>query len=91
MRCQRKVRHDHRSRTTQFDLFAAPGAAAVPTPGWSALPEEARRALTHLMAQLFLDHADGAREYELDLLRQRSLSARYEKARRGPERRVAWS
>ena len=57
MRCQRKVRQNQRSRTTQFDLFAA----AVPTPGWSALPEEARRALTDLMAQLLLDHADGAR------------------------------
>ena len=53
MRCQRKVRHDHRSRTTQFDLFAALGVAAVPTPGWSTVPEEARRALTHLMAQPF--------------------------------------
>jgi hypothetical protein len=62
MRCQRKVRHDHRSRTTQFDLFAAPGDAAVPTPGWGALPEEARRALTRLMVQLLLDHADDARE-----------------------------
>ena len=61
MRCQRKVRQNHRSRTTQFDLFAAPGAAAAPTPGWNALPEEARRALTHLMAQLLLHHAEGAR------------------------------
>jgi hypothetical protein len=62
MRRQRKVRHDHQSRTTQFDLFAAPGDAAVPTPGWDALPEEARRALTRLMVQLLLDHADDARE-----------------------------
>ena len=60
MRCQRKVRHDHRSRTIQFDLFAAPGDAAVPTPGWSALPEEARRALTRLMVQLLLEHAGDA-------------------------------
>jgi len=59
MRCQRKMRQNHRSRTTQFDLFAAPDVAA--TPGWNALPEEARRALTHLMAQLLLDHAEGAR------------------------------
>ena len=55
------VRHDHRPRTTQFDLFAAPGGAAVPTPAWGALPEETRRALTCLMVQLMLDHADGAR------------------------------
>ena len=61
MRCQRNVRHDHRSRTTQFDLFAATGAVVAPTPAWSAPPEEARRALTHLMAQLLLDHANGAR------------------------------
>jgi hypothetical protein len=62
MRCQRKVRHDHQTRTIQFDLFAAPGDAAGPTPGWGALPEEARRALTRLMVQLLLDHADDARE-----------------------------
>ena len=62
MRCQRKVGHDHRSTTTQFDLFAAPGDAAVPMPGWGALPEEARRALTRLMVQLLLDHADDAHE-----------------------------
>ena len=58
MRCQRKVRHDHRSRTTQFDLFAAPGDEAVLTPAWGAFPEETRPALTRLMVQLLLDHAD---------------------------------
>ena len=41
MRCQRKVRHDHRART-QFDLFAAPGGEAVPTLAWGVLPEEPR-------------------------------------------------
>ena len=56
------VRHDHRTRTTQFDLFTAPGGEAVPTPAWGALPEEARRVLTRLMVQLLLDHADDARE-----------------------------
>ena len=60
MRCQRKVRHDHRSRTAQFDLFAAPSDAAAPMPRWGALPEEARRALTRLMVQLLLDYADDA-------------------------------
>lgn len=60
MRCQRKVRHDHRSRTAQFDLFAAPSDATVPTPRRSALPEEARRALTRLMVQLLLDYAHDA-------------------------------
>jgi hypothetical protein len=29
MQCQRNVRHNHRTRTTQFDLFAAPGGEAV--------------------------------------------------------------
>lgn len=61
MRCQRKVRHDHRSRTAQFDLFTAPGDKAMPTPAWGALPEETRRALTRLMVQLLLDHADDVR------------------------------
>jgi hypothetical protein len=62
MRSQRSVRrHDHRTRTTQFDLFAAPGGAAVPTPAWGALPEETRSALIRLMVQLILDHADDAR------------------------------
>jgi hypothetical protein len=54
------VRHDHRSRTTQFDLFAAPGGEALPTPAWGALPEETRSALVPLMVQLILDHADDA-------------------------------
>jgi hypothetical protein len=61
MRCQRKVRHDHRSKTTQFDLFAAPSGKAMPTPEWGALPEEVRRALTRLTVQLLLDHADDVR------------------------------
>ncbi len=61
MRSQRNVRHDHRTRTTQFDLFAAPGDKAVPTPAWGALPEETRLALTRLMVRLFLDHAHDAR------------------------------
>jgi hypothetical protein len=60
MRYQRNVRHDHQTRTSQFDLFAATGYKAVPTPAWGALPEETRRALTRLMVQLILDHADNA-------------------------------
>jgi hypothetical protein len=60
MQCQRHVRHDQRSRTTQFDLFAAAGDEAVPTPGWNALPKETRSALIRLMVQLILDHADDA-------------------------------
>ena len=61
MQCQRYVRHDRRSRTTQFDLFAAPGGEALPTPAWGALPEETRSALIRLMVHLILDHADDAR------------------------------
>ena len=61
MQCQRHVRHDHRSRTTQFDLFAAPGGEPLPMPAWGALPEETRSALIRLMVQLILDHADDAR------------------------------
>jgi hypothetical protein len=58
MQCQCNVRHNHRTRTTQFDLFAAPGGEAVLTPAWGALPEETRSAVTGLMVQLILDHAD---------------------------------
>ena len=60
MRSQGSVRHDHRTRTTQFDLFAAPGGRAEPTPAWGALPEETRLALTRLMVRLILDHAPDA-------------------------------
>ena len=45
MRCQRHVRPDQRTRTTQFDLFAALGGETVPTPAWGALPEDTRRTL----------------------------------------------
>lgn len=61
MRCQRNLRHDHQTRTTQFNLFAAPAGEAVPTPAWGALPKEIRSALTRLMVQLILDHVDDAR------------------------------
>ena len=57
MRCQRNVRHDHRTRTTQLDLFTAPGGEAVPTRPWGALPEETR-SVTRLIVQLILDHVD---------------------------------
>lgn len=61
MRCQRKGCHGHRSRMIQFDLFVAPGAVAVPTPRWNALPQEVRQALIRLLVQLLLDHVDDAR------------------------------
>jgi hypothetical protein len=71
-------RHNQRSRPQyQIDLFGS-GLSndATGAPAWPELPAEVRAALTSLMTQLSLN------EYELDLLRQRSLSARYEKARR---------
>jgi hypothetical protein len=58
MRCQRNVRHNHRTRTTQLDLFTAPGGETVPTPAWGALPEETRSVLTRLIVQLILDHVN---------------------------------
>jgi hypothetical protein len=61
MQCQRNVRYDPRTKTTQFDLFAATGGEVVPTPAWGALPEETRSALIRLMVQLLLDHADDVR------------------------------
>ena len=61
MRSQRNVRHDHRTRTPQLDLFVAPRGEAVPAPAWGALPEETRLALTRLMVRLILDHAHDAR------------------------------
>jgi hypothetical protein len=60
MRCQRKVHHDHRSRTTQFDLFARADDREVSSV-WRALPEETRRALTRLLLQLLPEYADDAR------------------------------
>jgi hypothetical protein len=47
-------------KTYQFDLFSNPHALeTAQTPQWQALPSEARRALTKLMARLILDHAGG--------------------------------
>jgi len=42
-----------------------------------------QRPLTHGNDRLLLGLKGSLNEYELDLLRQRSLAARYEKARRG--------
>jgi hypothetical protein len=60
MRRQRQLRHDGRSGTQQFDLFATgSGGSAAPTPKWRTLPAPTRQALTALMTRLIVDHAVG--------------------------------
>jgi hypothetical protein len=49
-------------KTHQPDLFSSPrNVAMTQMPHWHALPEEARRTLTTLLARLILDHVDGDR------------------------------
>jgi hypothetical protein len=61
MQRQRSLRHQHQSRTQQFDLFGEPdGDGAVQSPEWQALPNETRQALTDLMVRMILDHAQEA-------------------------------
>ena len=56
MRRQRQLRHDRRSETQQFDLFArGSGGCAAPTPEWRTLPAPTRQALTALMMLLIFD------------------------------------
>jgi hypothetical protein len=58
MRRQRQLRHDRRSGTQQFDLFATrSGGNAAPTPEWRTLPAPTRQALTALLMQLIFEHA----------------------------------
>jgi hypothetical protein len=60
MRRQRQLRHDRRSGTQQFDLFATrSGGDAAPTPEWRTLPVPTRQALTALLMRLIFDHAAG--------------------------------
>ena len=49
--------NDHR-QVHQLDLFGPPQptSSAGPTPAWRMLPEETRRMVTDLMAQLLLEH-----------------------------------
>jgi hypothetical protein len=56
MPCQNKPAHGRRI-SHQIDLFAEPPQ----TPVWCALPMETRAALTDLITQLILDHADKVR------------------------------
>ncbi len=60
MRRLTSVHHDPRGEPRQFDLFASASAGATrKTPEWRVLPAETRQTLTHLMARLILEHADG--------------------------------
>ena len=60
MRRQRQLRHDRRSGTQQFDLFATgSGGNAALTPEWRTLPAATRQALTALITRLIFDHAVG--------------------------------
>jgi hypothetical protein len=60
MRRQQQLRHDRRSGTQQFDLFATrSGGNAAPTPEWRTLPAPTRQALTALLMRLIFDHAAG--------------------------------
>jgi hypothetical protein len=60
MRRSTSTHHDPHSEARQFDLFSPASAGGLEeTPEWRCLPADARRALTHLMARLILEHADG--------------------------------
>ena len=62
MRRHRTAPGTPRSRFPQSDLFALPRVASgLAGTVWPALPEEARRSLTDLLARLFLEHEAGAR------------------------------
>jgi hypothetical protein len=50
-----------RALDRQLDLFPPPQASTlIPAPGWSALPEQTRQAVTGLMSRLLVAHAGGA-------------------------------
>ena len=53
-------RHPAQMPERQPDLFSEPQPlAAEATPGWSALPDQARHAVTALMTHLLITHASG--------------------------------
>ena len=61
MRRQHNLRHQHRRRTQQFDLFGEPCSDGVAQrPEWRTLPMQTREALTDLMERLILDPAEEA-------------------------------
>ena len=53
---RRPRRPDH-----QLDLFqTSQASASISAPGWSALPDQTRQAVTGLMTRLLIAHAGGA-------------------------------
>jgi hypothetical protein len=56
-RRHRRLVHPQR-QAHQLDLFAPPSAASCdrPVPEWRMLPDETRRVVTGLIAQLILEH-----------------------------------
>ena len=76
--------HRTRSQNRQLDLFETECPRALAgIPNWSALPTETIYAPRQGNDRLLLGLKGSLNEYELDLLRQRSLAARHAKARRG--------
>ena len=57
-----RTTQDRRRKAPQMDLFASgQSGGLIGPPGWADLPAEAQGALTRLMAQLILEHADKSR------------------------------
>lgn len=82
------MKFSRQRRTTR--RFRANGSGGLPRQVWCGLrpdtilvDQETIYAPRHGNDRLLLRLKASLNEYELDLLRQRSLSARYEKARRG--------
>jgi hypothetical protein len=50
----------HRTLDRQLDLFPPPRTSTpLPAPGWDALPDRTRQAVTGLMTRLLIAHAGG--------------------------------
>jgi hypothetical protein len=58
---QTKHKSTRRCAPQQIDLFAGEPRTIGSMPIWSGLPTETQAALTDLMTQLILDHADKGR------------------------------
>jgi hypothetical protein len=58
---QSKQKPARRRAPHQIDLFAEGAQTIAQIPVWSALPMETQAALTSLLMQLILDHADKIR------------------------------
>lgn len=56
-----RTRRRPRRPDQQLDFFVvSPQPTSNPLPGWSALPDQARQAVTELMTRLLVAHAGGA-------------------------------